>query len=264
MSAELVTILEGNTFVVSDRRGDIEASLTDPTGLFRSTRATSRGGCSASMKSGCNRSPSTTSITSRRASSSSRGRGPLRRHQALCDPSPEGGDGFREELTVLNHDGSPVDVRCASTPGRLRRPLRGQGRDREARHVSAARPRRRSSCSSTRGIRSVARRPSPPQLRPAGRAWHDLRRATRASRVMDDEVGGRRRHGVDTTERSPDAAGGAARASNAGWRKRPLGVRLGAAETHVPAEPRRPGGAAVLAADHAREGPRPRPACRGS
>jgi hypothetical protein len=34
MSAELVTILEGNTFVVSDRRGDIEASLTDPTGLF--------------------------------------------------------------------------------------------------------------------------------------------------------------------------------------------------------------------------------------
>ena len=34
MSADLVTILEGNTFVVSDRRGDIEASLTDPTDLF--------------------------------------------------------------------------------------------------------------------------------------------------------------------------------------------------------------------------------------
>lgn len=30
----LVHILEGNTFVVSDVRGDIEASLTDPTGLF--------------------------------------------------------------------------------------------------------------------------------------------------------------------------------------------------------------------------------------
>lgn len=30
----LVQILEGNTFVVSDRRGDIEASLTDPMGLF--------------------------------------------------------------------------------------------------------------------------------------------------------------------------------------------------------------------------------------
>ncbi len=32
--SDLVQILEGNTFVVSDGRGDIEASLTDPTGLF--------------------------------------------------------------------------------------------------------------------------------------------------------------------------------------------------------------------------------------
>jgi glycogen debranching enzyme len=34
MSDGLVKILDGNTFVVSDNRGDIEASLTDPTGLF--------------------------------------------------------------------------------------------------------------------------------------------------------------------------------------------------------------------------------------
>jgi glycogen debranching enzyme len=34
MSGPLVQILDGNTFVVSDERGDIEASLTDPTGLF--------------------------------------------------------------------------------------------------------------------------------------------------------------------------------------------------------------------------------------
>jgi glycogen debranching enzyme len=34
MSDDLVKILDGDTFVVSDRRGDIEASLTDPTGLF--------------------------------------------------------------------------------------------------------------------------------------------------------------------------------------------------------------------------------------
>jgi glycogen debranching enzyme len=32
--SELVSILDGNTFVVSDRRGDIEASSTDTTGLF--------------------------------------------------------------------------------------------------------------------------------------------------------------------------------------------------------------------------------------
>ncbi len=34
VSDGLVKILDGNTFVVSDARGDIEASLTDPTGLF--------------------------------------------------------------------------------------------------------------------------------------------------------------------------------------------------------------------------------------
>jgi len=34
MSDGAVKILDGNTFVVSDSRGDIEASLTDPTGLF--------------------------------------------------------------------------------------------------------------------------------------------------------------------------------------------------------------------------------------
>jgi glycogen debranching enzyme len=34
VTAELVKILDGNTFVVSDARGDIEASSTDPTGLF--------------------------------------------------------------------------------------------------------------------------------------------------------------------------------------------------------------------------------------
>jgi glycogen debranching enzyme len=34
MSGALVQILEGNTFVVSDDRGDIESSATEPTGLF--------------------------------------------------------------------------------------------------------------------------------------------------------------------------------------------------------------------------------------
>ena len=34
MTENHVKILDGNTFVVSDERGDIEASLTDPTGLF--------------------------------------------------------------------------------------------------------------------------------------------------------------------------------------------------------------------------------------
>jgi hypothetical protein len=34
MTERQVKILEGNTFVMSDERGDIEASRTDPTGLF--------------------------------------------------------------------------------------------------------------------------------------------------------------------------------------------------------------------------------------
>jgi hypothetical protein len=34
MSNETISILEGNTFAVSDRRGDIEASPTDTSGLF--------------------------------------------------------------------------------------------------------------------------------------------------------------------------------------------------------------------------------------
>ena len=51
MSAE-VKILDGNTFVVSDDRGDIEASLTDPTGCSPSTPGSSRAGCSPSTASG--------------------------------------------------------------------------------------------------------------------------------------------------------------------------------------------------------------------
>ena len=44
MSNGLVQILDGNTFVVSDSNGDIEASLTDPTGLFSSTLDSCRSG----------------------------------------------------------------------------------------------------------------------------------------------------------------------------------------------------------------------------
>ena len=45
MSDGLVKILDGNTFVVSDERGDIEASLTDPRASSPSTLAFSLAGC---------------------------------------------------------------------------------------------------------------------------------------------------------------------------------------------------------------------------
>jgi hypothetical protein len=51
MSSALVQILDGNTFVVSDDRGDIEASLTDPTGLFSFARVSCRSGSFRSMAS---------------------------------------------------------------------------------------------------------------------------------------------------------------------------------------------------------------------
>jgi glycogen debranching enzyme len=118
MSAELVTILEGNTFVVSDRRGDIEASPTDPTGLFSfDTRYLSRW---------------VLSINEERLQPLSvddldyfetrfflvQGTGTVYVDTKLSViRRREVGDGFREELTVLNHDGSPVNVRLRLDAG---------------------------------------------------------------------------------------------------------------------------------------------------
>ncbi len=112
MSDELVQILDGNTFVVSDSRGDIAASLTDPTGLFAyDTRFLSKwiltvDGQQLNMLSvddlnyfetrfflvpgtGTVYVDSKLSVIRRRAV----------------------GDGFDEELTILNHDEDPVDLR---------------------------------------------------------------------------------------------------------------------------------------------------------
>jgi glycogen debranching enzyme len=111
MSDDLVKILDGNTFVVSDSRGDIEASLTDPTGLFSfdnrflSTWILTVDGQRLNPLSvddlqyfetrfflvpgtGTVYVDSKLSVIRRRAV----------------------GDGFHEELTILNHDENPVDL----------------------------------------------------------------------------------------------------------------------------------------------------------
>jgi glycogen debranching enzyme len=108
----LVQILDGNTFVVSDSRGDIEASLTDPTGLFSydsrflSTWILTVDGQRLNPLSvddlqyfesrfflvpgtGTVYVDAKTSVIRRRAV----------------------GDGFHEELTILNHDDKPVDLK---------------------------------------------------------------------------------------------------------------------------------------------------------
>jgi glycogen debranching enzyme len=111
MSDGLVSILDGNTFVVSDSRGDIEASATDPTGLFAfDTRFLSRWILTVN---GQRLTPLSTDdlqyfetrfflvpgtgtvyIDSKLS---------VIRRRAV-------GNGFREELKILNHDEKAVDL----------------------------------------------------------------------------------------------------------------------------------------------------------
>jgi glycogen debranching enzyme len=111
MSDELVQILEGNTFVVSDDRGDINASLTDPTGLFSfDTRFLSQW---------------VLTMNGQRLNALSTD--DLQYFQSRFFLVPGSGtvyvdsklsvirqrevaDGFREELRVLNHENRPVDL----------------------------------------------------------------------------------------------------------------------------------------------------------
>jgi len=111
MSAELVQILEGNTFVVSDDRGDIEASATDPTGLFSfDTRFLSRW---------------VLTVNGERLTALSTD--DLQYFQARFFLVPGTGtvyidsklsvirqrevaDGFHEELRILNHENEPVEL----------------------------------------------------------------------------------------------------------------------------------------------------------
>jgi len=111
VSDQLVQILEGNTFVVSDDRGDIEASRTDPTGLFSfDTRFLSRW---------------VLTINGQRLTALSTDDMQYFQTRFFLVPGSgtvyvdaklsiirerEVADGFREQLRVLNHENSPVDL----------------------------------------------------------------------------------------------------------------------------------------------------------
>src|SRR5207342_33982 len=111
MSDGAVKILDGNTFVVSDSRGDIEASLTDPTGLFSyDTRFLSKWVLTVNdqrlnplsvddlqyFETRFFLVPGTGTVYVDAKLS-------VIRQRAV-------GDGFHEELTILNHDEKPVDL----------------------------------------------------------------------------------------------------------------------------------------------------------
>jgi glycogen debranching enzyme len=111
VSDGLVQILDGNTFVVSDARGDIEASPTDPTGLFSfDTRFLSRW---------------VLTVNGQRLNALSTddlqyfetrfflvpGTGTVYIDSKLSVLRERAvGDGFHEELTILNHEAQPVDL----------------------------------------------------------------------------------------------------------------------------------------------------------
>ena len=112
MSDALVKILEGNTFVVSDERGDIEASLTDPTGLFSydtrflSTWILSVNGqrLNALSVDDLNYYEARFFLVPGTGTVYVDSKLSVIRRRAV-------GTGFREELTILNHDEAPATLK---------------------------------------------------------------------------------------------------------------------------------------------------------
>jgi glycogen debranching enzyme len=111
VTSDLVQILDGNTFVVSDARGDIEASATDPTGLFSfDTRFLSRWVLTVDGERLTALSTDDLQYFETRFFLVA-GTGTVYVdakltviRQRVVD------DGFREQLTVLNHDEQPVEL----------------------------------------------------------------------------------------------------------------------------------------------------------
>jgi len=111
MSDDLIKILDGNTFVVSDRRGDIEASLTDPTGLFSfDTRFLSRWVLTVD---GHRLNPLSVDdlhyFATRFFLVPGTGTVYVDAKLSVIRQRAVGG-GFHDELTLLNHDAEPVDL----------------------------------------------------------------------------------------------------------------------------------------------------------
>src|SRR5262245_54280276 len=108
---ELISILEGNTFVVSDRRGDIDASPTDTRGLFsRDTRFLSRWLLTVDGVA-----PSVLSTDDLQYFSAQFFLAPSSKTVYLdanlsIIRSRAVGHGFHEDLTILNLSRQPVDI----------------------------------------------------------------------------------------------------------------------------------------------------------
>jgi glycogen debranching enzyme len=111
MTDNQVKILEGNTFVVSDERGDIEASRTDPTGLFSfDTRFLSTWVLTVNGERLTALSVDDLQYFEARFFLVP-GTGTVYVDAKLSVIRQRSvGNGFHEELTILNHDDKPVEL----------------------------------------------------------------------------------------------------------------------------------------------------------
>jgi glycogen debranching enzyme len=111
MAGQVVRILDGNTFVVCDERGDVEASPTEPTGLFSfDTRFLSRWVLTINGQK-----LNSLSVDDLQYFQSRfflvPGTGTVYIDAKLSVIRERAvGNGFHEELTLLNHENEPVDL----------------------------------------------------------------------------------------------------------------------------------------------------------
>ncbi len=111
MASDTISILDGSTFVVSDRRGDIDADPSQPHGLFhRDTRFLSRWIVTVD-----GRAPDPLSVENEQYFSAQfflvPPTGTIYRNPYLSVIRKRMvGDGFHEDIAVLNHANEPVEV----------------------------------------------------------------------------------------------------------------------------------------------------------
>ena len=111
MTADQVRILHGNTFVVSDARGDIEASATDPTGLFSfDTRFLSRWVLTVdNQRLTALSTDDLQYFEARFFLVPGTGTVYVDSKQSVIRQRSVG-NGFQEELSILNHADEPIDL----------------------------------------------------------------------------------------------------------------------------------------------------------
>ena len=260
MSDNLITILNGNTFVVSDDRGDIEASPTDPTGLFSfDTRFISKWVLTVNAERLTALSTDDLQYFETRFFLVP-GTGTVYVDAKLSVIRQRSvANGFHEDLTILNHAETPVDLVVRMEVGsdfadlfEVKDALDKKGS--YSTHVDAGRlllTYRRGTFS-----RSTAISSSQPCVSDENGVTFELTIAAHGTwtTALDVWVAvleadrGREGHaaglaGAATRHRRRAGSGPLARRIAA------LGVRLGASADHLPAQPDRSRGAPLLASD---------------